>query len=95
MKNPDSTKNVSSRRFFIKSLAKSIAIGGGSLYLLGKMGNPITAHDLEVYSEPKKAKSPNDPIGYCQCGIGGNCSGSGGGGQCQCGIGGNCGGSGL
>lgn len=90
MKNPKSTKKVWSRRSFIKS----VAAGGGALYLLGKVGNALTAQDLEVFSEPKRAKDINAPIGYCQCGLGSGCGGSGGGGYCQCGLGYNCGGSG-
>ena len=86
MKNPKSTKKVFSRRSFIKS----VAAGGGALYLLGKVGNSLAAQDLEVFSEPNKAKDINEPIGACQCG-GGPCGGSGGGGNCQCG-GGPCGG---
>lgn len=91
MKKPESTKKVLSRRFFIKS----VATGRGALFLLGKMANSLTAQDLEVFSEPKGAKGINEPIGFCQCGFGSGCGGSGGGGQCQCGFGGRCGGSGL
>jgi hypothetical protein len=90
MKNPKSTKNVLSRRSFIKS----VAVGGGALCLLGKMGNSLAAQDLEVFSEPKRAKDINEPIGFCQCGGGLGCGGSGGGGSCQCGGGLGCGGSG-
>ena len=73
MKNPKSTKKVLSRRSFIKS----VAAGGGALVLLGKMGNSLTAQDLEVFSDPKRAKDIDAPIGFCQCGLGGGCGGSG------------------
>jgi len=89
MKNPESTKIFLSRRSFMKSVAP----GGGALYLLGKMGNPLTAQDLEVFSEPKRAKDINAASGSCQCG-GSECGGGGGGGSCQCG-GSKCGGGGY
>ena len=67
MKNPKSTKNVMSRRAFMKS----VAAGGGALILLGTMVNSLTAQDLEVFSEPHIVKDPNKPIGMCpQCGFG-------------------------
>jgi hypothetical protein len=90
MKKPDSTKKVLSRRSFMKL----VAAGGGGLFLLGKMGNTLSAQDLEVFSEPKRAKDVNEPIGFCQCGFTAGCAGSGGGGQCQCGFAGRCAGSG-
>lgn len=89
MKNPESTTNILSRQSFMKSVAP----GGGALYLLRKMGNPLTAQDLEVFSEPNRAKDINTISGRCQCG-GTHCGGGGGGGQCQCG-GTHCGGSGA
>jgi hypothetical protein len=89
MKNPKSTKNVLSRRAFMKS----VAAGGGALILLGTMGNSLTAQDLEVYSEPKRSKI-NAPIGSCKCGFSSDCAGSGGGGSCKCGFSSDCAGSG-
>jgi len=91
MKNPESTKKTLSRRFFIKS----VAVGGGALFLLGKMANSLKAQDLEVFSEPKGAKDINAPIGYCKCGFASSCGGSGGGGYCKCGFASSCGGSGF
>lgn len=91
MKNPKSTKKVFSRRSFIKSLAA----GGGAVYLLGKVGNSLAAQDLEVFSEPKSAKGTNEPSGTCNCGMGLECAGSGGRGSCQCGMGLGCGGGGF
>jgi len=71
MKNPKPTKKVLSRRSFIKS----VTIGGGTLVLLGKLGNSLTAQDLEVFSEPNKAKGINEPVGVCICGMVGACDG--------------------
>ncbi len=48
--------------------------------------------DFEVYSEEIQLGADSF-LGYCQCGIGSGCGGSGSGG-CQCGIGTGCGGSG-
>ena len=91
MKKPESKKNVLSRRAFMKS----VAAGGGALFFLGLMGNSLTAKDLEVFSEPKSAEGINETIGFCQCGFGQGCAGSGGGtGQCQCGFGQGCAGGG-
>jgi hypothetical protein len=90
MKNPESTKKVLSRRSFMKVVAS----GGGALCLLSMMGNSLSAQDLEVFSDPKKAKGINEPIGMCQCGVGLGCGGSGGGGHCQCGVGLGCSGAG-
>ncbi len=89
MKKSESKKNVLSRRAFMKS----VTAGGGALVFLGLMGNSLSANDLEVFSDPKRAKV-NETAGFCQCGIG-QCGGGGGGGRggCQCGIG-QCGGSG-
>jgi len=81
MKNTDSTKKASSRRSFIKS----VTLGGGALYLLGKVGNSLAAQDFEVFSDPNRARDINGPIGACKCGSQSDCSGSGGGGQCKCG----------
>jgi len=75
MKKPESTKNVLSRRAFMKSMAA----GGGALVLLGTMVNSLRASDLEVFTEPKpKSAKGNEPIGECKCGNAYNCSGSGG-----------------
>jgi hypothetical protein len=73
MKNPESTKKVLSRRSFIKSAAA----GGGALYLLGMMGNSLTAQDLEVFSEPQRSEDINAPYGRCECGMVGACGGGG------------------
>ncbi len=43
-----------------------------------KMVNSLIAKDLEVFSEPKpKRPKGNEPVGYCQCGLGMGCGGSG------------------
>lgn len=91
MKKPESTKKVLSRRSFMKL----VAAGGGALYVLGKVGNSLAAQDLEVFSDPNRAKDINAPIGSCSCGFGVGCGGGGGGGSCTCGFGVGCAGSGL
>jgi|GEM_PF-6534302 anaerobic selenocysteine-containing dehydrogenase len=90
MKKPESTKNVLSRRAFMKS----VAAGGGALCLLGLMGKSLSAKDIEVFSEPKRTKKTNEPIGMCSCGYMHGCGGGGSGGQCSCGYMAGCGGSG-
>jgi hypothetical protein len=48
--------------------------------------------EIEVYSEDK-GNSASYVIASCQCGLGSDCGG-GGGGDCQCGLGSDCGGCG-